>query len=417
MRLMRITTILTVLLTVCICVLFAGCGNEDVKNTESAEAAPDEDYEDFNVTAVSSSASQCSIAAAEGGFYFISGFFVFYYDFSEAKTVPLCSKVNCRHHKEDDPTRVPECDAFIGSVAYPYIGCNHGKLYVTVQNTGTKDREVQLLEMNADGSGRNVIIADCSTINTAAMRLHRGILYYAASGRNLDGKAEYYVKAVSLKSTDHKETLIYTGTFAEIEKIIPYGDYVYFSCSKLTDMQYQEMIMRYSIPEGNTTVVTEEGYQLYGARDQKIILLKDQYYYLDNNSAEISIQPYESGLDTFKESHPGWSLFVDSMSDSAVFLSCLDMSDGGLELVRALQVVDNQGNVICEIPDEAHGTRGSQIIRYGEEEYYVKYADMSAELVVSAYKMSDLRQGVVQAIPVLRSGEILATSFITDIVE
>lgn len=341
------------------------------------------------------------------------------------KLVSLCNKVNCNHYKETDPERVPECDSFIGSVMRPFVGISGEKMYVTIEDTDT--RIVQLVEMNLDGSERRICISDCSKIDIALMRIHRGILYYPYTSYDLDGKVVHNIEAMSLMTAEHQKRIIFSSAESEItfSQIMPYGNYVYFEYYKRNDTAdntnvFLDSIWRYCIIDGQITMASQDGgFQIYGACNDQVILRNlGKYYCIDNCNSEIEIKEYDSGISKFAEAHPVWNCHPDCISDSLVFFSCFDRSEDVDDFIHELFVVNQQGEVVCEIPDEAWGTNGAQVISYDTDKYIIKYAALpaSAETVI-AYRFDDLYNGQANKIIILNGSEIGASSFITKIKE
>ena len=397
--------------------MLIGCTNNEVLKSSTYDKSYNE-ATDFNVSAISWMQSPCSIAEAPNGFYFIYRYFLYYYDLSTMKLISLCDKVNCNHYKETDPERVPECDSFIGNVPKPFVGVSGEKLYATIKDTDTST--VQLVEMNLDGSGRKICISDCSQIDTALIRIHRGILYYPYTSYDLDGKVTHNIEAMSLMTKDHQKRTVFSTTEPDIifSQIVPYGNNVYFEYYKIIDTTnaFYASIGRYCIIDGKITMASQDdGFQIYGACSDQVILTKlGGYYCIDNYNSEIDIKEYDSGISKFAEAHPLWNCHPDCINESLVFFSCFDKSENVDDFIHELLVVNQQGEVVCEIPDEAWGTDGAQVIGYGTENYIIKYAALptSAEVVV-AYRFDDLYHGQANKITILNGGEIGSGSYIT----
>ncbi len=67
------------------------------------------------------------VAEAPAGYYFISGYYLYYADRETMEAIPLCNKPDCKHHEETDDSKVYECNAFLGLV--PYVQYYEGALY------------------------------------------------------------------------------------------------------------------------------------------------------------------------------------------------------------------------------------------------------------------------------------------------
>lgn len=106
-----------------------------------------------------------NMAVSNDGIYFISGSYLYFYDFTSNKTVFVCNKPNCKHNKEVDQFIGQECNAYLGNCSYGGYLMNdpvmyyHGYLYMKQAKLDFITAEYygyDLLRINPDGSDRKV---------------------------------------------------------------------------------------------------------------------------------------------------------------------------------------------------------------------------------------------------------------------
>lgn len=136
------------------------------------------------------------VAEAPAGYYFISGYYLYYADKETMEAIPLCNKPDCKHHEETGDSKVYECNAFLGPRGLvPFVQYYEGALYaVEGVNVAEKKLEKNLVRLSMDGTTRQRI----KTISDSELlAIHRGYLYECQNGTitrvpmsNLKGEPE-----------------------------------------------------------------------------------------------------------------------------------------------------------------------------------------------------------------------------------
>ena len=365
--------------------------------------------EDYNLTGLSCDLTYDVIEKTGKGLLFLAGNYLFFADSETMSAHPVCYKSECMHNQEEDPEKVPKCDAFFPQGHRErFLGSYRDRIYL--YTTDLKTDQIVLLEMNEDGSGRRVLLSDMSDVLQGTTRMHRGVIFFADSETDLDGNRRYALKALSLVSKQKKPTVLFEGTKKNgtIIAVIPYGNYVYYTeqyeAENAGDEKQElsgltERIYRCDIRSGKTETVTSESfYSIVGVRNGKIILNnKLDYFQYDPGSGELV--PEHGGLQRFSEEHPDWTCMAGNITDRVCFFSCFDRVK--MESIPDRIVTGVDGNEVCRLEDHAFCIWGSQIIRLNSEDYYISWTPSFAPFAVQAYKMSDLEAGKVQEVNLL----------------
>lgn len=163
---------------VCMLVFLCGCAsgeeNYDVVDfaqmptilTEDAESIPV-----LNAEPKGATAAPRLCAPAEEGMFLLkwdadnsnSDAFLHFCDFSSGETYPVCTKPNCTHSDY-------LCSAYLKDVSYLY--CDGSYIYYFSGNAG------QLWRMNPDGTDRKMLFQSNEHVETGAMQLIHGVVFY-----------------------------------------------------------------------------------------------------------------------------------------------------------------------------------------------------------------------------------------------
>ena len=377
----------------CIAVLTfttVSCNRETVVNASNYEDKYVEG-EDYNPSAINWMWAPTVFAYTEEGVYFAAGEFLFFYDPSSEAAKPLCFRANCLHNKESDPAKVPDCDAFLGGGIGQYLGVFRDNIVTFCLNEATHQRELTI--MQTDGSGRKTLLADIDKIDIPNIRMHRGVIYYFATSKNLEGEQEITLNAISLLAQSQEPKAIYTvsGKNNTANMILPVSNQVYFEIeSKNDEGEYTYSIYQEDIRSGEISEVTQQDhYRLYGYRAGKLILRGYGKYY--EYSKDGGIQEESQGLNSFTENHSEWNCHADCIDDDLSFFSCYDNAEKGMK--NNQYVVGNDGEVLCELEDEGWGYRGEQMVRIAGQTYYVRFSSNLEPFSIKAFRKEDLLAG------------------------
>lgn len=366
-----------------------------------------DDTDDYNTTAFSWLGCPGCFAAVEDGIYFISGNYLFFMDSSSMKSTPVCYKAGCLHHKETDPTRRPGCNAYLGvanSMNVSYITAYGEKLYATLYDL---ERGIlSLTEMNYDGSSRETIIEDLNYYNTRSFVCHRGVLYCPGQENDMEGNKISFIDAVDLKQRNISVNRIYASNTENlrITKVLPYRDYLFFNemIDSEDESQIQQSLVSLHLKKKNTVHRIDDSYSIYGAYENKLILMKDFRYYCLTIGTE-NIEPDER-FNSICELHPNWQCHPASIDRDIAFVTYYDLEaydNTGSGMSKELIVADQEGNEVCVLEDMGWDSKGAVITKIGDEEYYFQFSRSSEPFELRAYKKSDLLKGIILPTEVL----------------
>jgi len=214
-------------------------------------------------------------AAAENGYYYITknsdhgnnsaptyGYFLYYYDMTSQTTVPLCSKLECRHNDSN-------CDAYIsdneclGHMIWYY----DGRLFMIERtdendNLVSYDKEGRNKETVCILSDSNAVVGFKDSVDNVAC-VNNGSLYY----ETYDSKSDYVtLKKVDLKS-ESKPQIIGTisinpnASSSNAFRFYPFQDKVYiFENQYISASDLTNSIYKYDVNENDLSNVVEFKY-------------------------------------------------------------------------------------------------------------------------------------------------------------
>lgn len=237
----RVTKGFAVLLTACMLISFAGCGEERIIS---------QDYQIGN--------SQHGIANAvmktDTGYYYsqngFRGLSLHYYDEKNAKSMYLCNKPECRHDGNEFCAATSDKYSVAGTTLYS------NALYInTIEETETS-YEFKLLKAALDGSSLSEVVTyfSVNSVGVGAsaddLVIHRNKAFLGYSAGNSDndqvgfnGTAIYDLETGELSYLGEKEGDIEITQHS----FCGYGDYMYF----ITAEKYKKRLCRYSYTDGS----------------------------------------------------------------------------------------------------------------------------------------------------------------------
>lgn len=255
-----------------VCMVCTGCSR---KYTQDVDVQPTSNVQYTYISDAQNYYSECNVADDGVGYYFTDqkvygneiGYELYYYDRTQDRAVPLCSKINCKH---DDKS----CEAY-----FTNDKCMNGFIWYQNNSLFRIERDIDtgnmyLVSFNRDGSnptrgnilwnGDNIRYTKLKTIYYRSMVMHKGYLYYTFQ---LDVNDDVSLYRVKIDSNQERELL---GTISNTDDIKSFGeihisnnsDNIYFStlCS-LNDENMQEMILtQYNMDSGICdTLLSEKG--------------------------------------------------------------------------------------------------------------------------------------------------------------
>lgn len=249
--------------------LLAGCKNETtstiIKSEEYVHGQDDQPfYDGFR-----------QVAAGEDGYYFSSGFWMYYFDKETEQMYPLCNKAECSHETDS-------CTATIsGSTAFRYA--NH-KLYY-LDNDREDKNKCYLWQMNEDGTNREPLFHIYTEVENIVTQIyieyfcvHRGYAYYVLLDKDPETKdAAHKVIKRELKK-DTKAEIIATYEEKNIEHIHGFGNYIYYYTSIVKEDGVYNDICCYDIQNNDLKILAAELVGVSG-----ITVYDDVIYYVKDN--------------------------------------------------------------------------------------------------------------------------------------
>ncbi|MGL5616654.1 MAG: hypothetical protein ACRDD2_10580 [Sarcina sp.] len=181
-------------------VLFIGCSSTKKLNTD----------EIFNSDFYNESES--FITENENGYYFINGNYIYYTDKESMKAIVLCDKANCLHEKQEDNSKVYECNAFVYFSNYNYINIYNDEIYLTSSfNSNKKNEVLELIQLSSDGEKRKPIIKFDSDFIKSTI-IDKGNIYYV-NQKYKEDKLSTTIEKINLSNS--KKEIIFTSTLTD----------------------------------------------------------------------------------------------------------------------------------------------------------------------------------------------------------
>lgn len=190
------------------------------------------------------------MAESENGYYFFSGYYLYYADKQTMRPVILCNKPNCLHDKETDPKKVYNCNAFFSNGTSPFIACYGGSIYVLSSVLGKGRQETELVEVSSDATKRKSILK--FEVKPVSLAIHRGKVYYEQTAYDKKQKSAYCIKEFDMNKFNAKTETIYTGSLegGHIQDLMCYGNNLYFLEFAHNKKSFTNIKMRYDILTG-----------------------------------------------------------------------------------------------------------------------------------------------------------------------
>ena len=127
------------------------------------------------------------IAPSGDGIYYVTGEYLYFYDYASGQSVLLCNKPNCKHNKETDQMIGQECNAYTQNASYggtldqSFIMYHNGYIYmkqdsVNLQTGGFTGYDIVRIEK--DGSNREILYHVSSPYALDSIALHDGKIYF-----------------------------------------------------------------------------------------------------------------------------------------------------------------------------------------------------------------------------------------------
>lgn len=211
---------LCLLCTLCICVLFNGCGKGKIQYKDTYVPGQDFQYMFYRETYEFG----LSMAETDDAYYKLLDDYIYYVDKKTMKAVPLCGKSDCMHEKESSSHRT-NCNAYIRSED-GYMNLYKDNLYV---RTTERDEEEQIdysvfYAISLDGSKRNKV-CEIKKDTIGFWLIHRGKLYYTVKDKN----EQVSLKAIDLKKKTSPKTVYCEKNIfnSDPEELLAYGNNIY----------------------------------------------------------------------------------------------------------------------------------------------------------------------------------------------
>ncbi len=211
---------LCLLCTLCICVLFNGCGKGKIQYKDTYVPGQDFQYMFYRETYEFG----LSMAETDDAYYKLLDDYIYYVDKKTMKAVPLCGKSDCMHAKESSSHRT-NCNAYIRSED-GYMNLYKDNLYV---RTMEYDKEEQIhysvfYAISLDGSKRNKV-CEIKKDTIGFWMIHRGKLYYTVKDKN----EQISLKAIDLKKKSSPKNIYCAKDIfnSDPEELLAYGNNIY----------------------------------------------------------------------------------------------------------------------------------------------------------------------------------------------
>lgn len=217
-------------------------------------------YQDYQYT-YNNQGSFSDIAESEDGYYFLSGFYLYYADKTTMNPVILCNKPNCLHSDETSPEKITNCNAcFPGKPSGGSVSYFNGNIYVLESDGSDKSGNAyKLIKLSKDGTKRKTVLHFKYT--PSSLVIHRGKVYVAGRVYDENGTSIYGVSEYDLsKSASQKPVTIFKGkiTGGNIQDLICYGQNIYFREFAMNSEITAVRIQHYNLNTKKTTCIIQE---------------------------------------------------------------------------------------------------------------------------------------------------------------
>ena len=322
--------------------------------------------QDYQYTYAPPDGGMPRIAESGNGYYFLSGYYLYYADKSTMDPVILCNKPNCLHQEETDQEKVANCNAFY--MGNEFVSYFDDSVYILDKKPEEHNiRSSRLIQLSKDGTKRKSVVK--FEYPPMSLAIHRGKVYASTTVYKSDETSVYGINSYDLgKSITQKPVTIYEGIFqnGNIQDIKCYGNNVYFKEYGVDNQGNTKRIMRYDLVTGEVTIMFKEnGNELpenYIFANDKIIhrssVLAEETGEVISNKNIISNLDGTNEVETFKSGNyeklysDGQYLYLDDVKWSPFSKKRED---------QRLKVLDNSGNVIASLKPDMFSTSYSLI--------------------------------------------------------
>ena len=233
--------ILGIILTACMLMSLAGCGEEKIIS---------QDYQRGNTHHKYANA----VMKTDTGYYYSQGGFgwlsLHYYDAANGKNMFLCNKPECRHEGDEFCVATSEKYMVFDTVLYS------NKLYINVIETTDSTYEYKLLRAALDGSSLDEVVTYLTvnkvevTPDTSPMVIHRNKAFLPYNVNNVNNQEIGY-NGVAIYDLETEEVTYLGEKEGDLKvkktNLCGYGDYLYF----VTAEKYKQRLCRYSYADGS----------------------------------------------------------------------------------------------------------------------------------------------------------------------
>lgn len=256
--------ILGIILTACMLMNLAGCGEEVIISEDHVE----ENCRNTNMNAV---------MKTDKGFYYSQKgeLSLHYYDTVNKKNMFLCNKPECRHDGNEFCVATSDKYQVMHTLLYS------GSLYINVIEETETSYEFKVLKASLDGSSLSEVVTYHSVGNTGVfpdtgdkMIIHRNKAFLPYTVYNAENDEVGY-NGVAIYDMDTKE-VTYLGEKEQsfdlqYGRFYGYGDYMYYSTSE----KYRMELHRYCYTDGTTEKLGVKNFKgAYAIYDENTIFYK-----------------------------------------------------------------------------------------------------------------------------------------------
>lgn len=336
-------------------------------------------YQDYQYT-YNNQGSFSDIAESEDGYYFLSGFYLYYADKTTMNPVILCNKPNCLHSDETDLEKITSCNAcFPGIRSGGSVSYFDGNVYILERDSSDKSGTAyQLIKLSKDGTKRKTVLHFKYTPSSLA--IHRGKVYVAGRVYDENGTSIYGVSEYDLsKTASQKPVTIFEGKIPDgnIQDLICYGQNIYFREFAMNSEITTVRIQHYNLNTKKSACIMQEKGNSFPAH---IAFHHDhiQYSYttLDYTTGEVTqTHNYMCELDGSKAKEIfSTDNYQTLYSDGKyIYLDDVKWSPFSKPADKlSLIVADSDGNAIASTPTGSYNKTSSQIICGSAEHLFLK---------------------------------------------
>lgn len=226
-----------------------------------------------------------TFAKANGGYYFVDGLNLFFFDCQTKQMYPVCNKVNCDHSNSNCMSYLSPFRFFVGT-SIGYYNDSIYNLGYESDNSALKHNYMYQISLEDFKQRKGAYLYDSIGLSIAYI-MHRGYVYYTNDGGEMkETTATIYRAMLGNTGQNASEKVFeYSAIGASIIGLKAYGNYIFFKTASYEDTQgngYKTVLNCLNIHTleaqqltGDIYSYVAEGGKVYYEPDEKTVICLD----------------------------------------------------------------------------------------------------------------------------------------------